>query len=688
MRRRGDGEMAHFPSRELITWRRALLLSLTLPAVLSALAARAQTTADIANTPHNLSSTGRGQIHALTETRICIFCHTPHNATPLSPLWNKATEPQVYTVYTSPTLKAGPLPQPSGPTKLCLSCHDGTIALGAVLNPAGGITMAGGGWLPPGSLAEFGLDLSGHHPVSFPYSAALPNAELVSSPPADLVFGGANDEVHCTTCHDPHKDVYGKFLLKDNRYSALCTTCHQIQGWSASAHATSTASVVGVLPRPPKTWPTYTLLNEWGCEVCHTPHFAPTAEELLNFTSAPPSPFSCTSGGCHSSEPAPFHPNAAGGAAALGGSLTGMVDIARQQRKISAHHELPGITPMTRRRHGGEIRSGIPSAACADCHNPHLTSGWRAQAPDVSGLLQGVDGVDRNGAEVRTATYEYEICFKCHADNTPDQSYVARVIGVTNTRLAFDTANPSYHPVIGIGRNLNIPSIPSPFEPSMTPAIMIYCTTCHADDEGGSRGPHGSSFVPILKERYQMTDNTPERYENYALCYRCHNRSSILSDASFRARTPATRTTPSGGGHRGHLNVGAPCSACHDPHGVYDPGSANPMATGFHTHLINFDTNIALPGRRTYPVFTDTGTFSGSCNLCCHNVLHDDSACALGAARQASVVAPRTGPSVVGAPARAGVPAPVAAAAPGGAAATAATTGLCSNARTVCGSYP
>ncbi len=115
--------------------------------------------------------------------------------------------------------------------------------------------MAGSDRLPPGSLSDFGLDLSGHHPVSFPYHDALPNPELQSSPPPDLVYGGS-DEVHCITCHDPHKDLYGKFLLKDNRYSALCDTCHQLTGWPASAHATSTEPVGGILPRPPKTWPT------------------------------------------------------------------------------------------------------------------------------------------------------------------------------------------------------------------------------------------------------------------------------------------------------------------------------------------------------------------------------------------------------------------------------------------------
>lgn len=587
--------------------------------------ARGQTThtpTDMLLTKHNLSVSGTGTTRALSETRICVFCHTPHNGSPLTPLWNKELEPRSYAVYSSPTLKSGPLPQPSGATKLCLTCHDGMLAMGAVLNPATGIPMAGGNLLPPGSLANFGLDLSGHHPVSFSYQTALPNTELAPSPPPDLVYGNM-DEVHCTTCHDPHNDQYGMFLLKDNRFSALCTTCHQMDGWNTSLHATSDFSVVGILPRPPQTWPAYTHMNEWGCETCHTPHFAPTAEYLLNFTDDPPAPFTCTTGGCHGSQAPPFHNLSAGAGnrKVRNQPAGGMADIDRQIRKPSAHHQAVsgGFTAAS----NPASRTGVRSVACADCHNPHALNDQPAEAPYASGMLRGTDGVDRNGAEVARSTYEYEVCFKCHGDNSGDVGFISRVVPTANKRLAFQSSNSSYHPVVAIGRNLDIPSIPSSFEPSMTAADQIYCSTCHSDDEGGVRGPHGSTFTPILRRRYETADRTPESLESYALCYQCHERSSILSDESFRRSS--RRTTVSGGGHSGHLAAGAPCSACHDAHGV-DNSSSAANDTGSHTHLINFDTSIVQPaGGRTYPIFIDANQpFAGSCTLVCHGVEHDN----------------------------------------------------------------
>lgn len=583
----------------------------------------------INNTKHNLSVTGPGPAKSLTETRICIFCHTPHNAKPDTPLWNHQVSSQTYSLYTSSTLLVAPS-QPTGPTKLCLSCHDGTVALGAVINPLRGAPELGQPiyyYGTSGSLSSFGADLSGHHPVVFSYSQAQQldtTGQLVGVNllPTSIILGGAGNVVHCTSCHDPHDDTYGDFLVMDNRYSALCTSCHQLKRWAGSGHATSVFSVVGILPRLPKTFPAWSQMNEWGCEVCHTPHFAATAPKLLNFSSSavPPytSAFDCTTGGCHGSASLPYHvptgpvPLVKAQASSFPNPIS--ADIKGQINKKSAHHELPGTPMLSLHQSKRSSSSTLNSSSCVDCHNPHASNRQKASAPNVSGMLEGVSGVDANGLDVDSAQYEYEVCFKCHSDYSTDLPFVPRIVNTINARLAFAQTNPSYHPVITIGKERNIPSIPSTFEPTMTTTNIIYCTDCHRDDEGVSKGPHGSAFSPILRERYETADNTPENYQNYALCYRCHSRESILRDDSFRKNSAGK------GGHSGHLAAGAPCSACHDPHGINDTGQS-----GSHTHLINFDSRTVLPAAgNTYPLFTDGGTFSGSCTLICHGKVHNN----------------------------------------------------------------
>ena len=131
----------------------------------------------VVDTKHNLSVSGPGAIRAASETQVCIFCHTPHNSTTQAPLWNRTDPGGPYQMYWSPTMNAypsaGSAPQPNGSTKLCLSCHDGTIALGATV-ASGTIPMSGGvTTIPTSSSGYFGTDLSGHHPISFQVTTAL-----------------------------------------------------------------------------------------------------------------------------------------------------------------------------------------------------------------------------------------------------------------------------------------------------------------------------------------------------------------------------------------------------------------------------------------------------------------------------------------------------------------------------------
>lgn len=131
---------------------RGLIRVLSLMAVLSGLmpasVADAQRVADVRGTRHNLSVDGLGSTHAAPggTSEVCVFCHTPHAATqadlggtPLrAPLWNRRVPAgSTYTPYTSSTMDAqsitdGLNAQPGGSSKLCLSCHDGTLAIGNV----------------------------------------------------------------------------------------------------------------------------------------------------------------------------------------------------------------------------------------------------------------------------------------------------------------------------------------------------------------------------------------------------------------------------------------------------------------------------------------------------------------------------------------------------------------------------
>jgi predicted CXXCH cytochrome family protein len=576
--------------------------------------------ASIIDTKHNLSVSGPGPLKAETETRICIFCHTPHNGTPKTPLWNREIGPHNYTLYSSSTMQVSPS-QPNGPSRLCLSCHDGMIALGTVLQPSRGIVMTGN--ITPGNPSNIGgnSSLAGDHPISFfYYEAADSDPAIKRNPPADLLFynGGL---IECTTCHDPHKDLHrspdktgrltGEFLRSDNRFSALCLECHDLPGWIGSVHEQSSSPVdSAVFPVSPRQWPTWATVAEWGCQICHTSHSSQSQEHLLYY---PTEAEVCNP--CHGGTTPSGDPHSA--------SIRG-ANVVAQTEKISAHRMNTRQMPVKARisplfRIGQSMSENV---TCTDCHNPHAVTSRESVVSNagIPGDLWGVSGIDRNGMKVLSASYEYEICFKCHADYDELSPFVPRVISTTNKRLQFDTVNPSFHPVLGTGRNPNVPSLTSQIDPALTVTSIIKCTDCHSDDSGKSKGPHGSSFAPILRERYEISDDTMECYQSFALCYRCHDRTSILSDASFQKKI--ARTTVSGGGHSGHLAAGASCSLCHDPHGVSDTSGPG---TGSHMHLINFDTRIVTPAPgHKYPFFTHNGIFAGSCTLVCHGKLHDN----------------------------------------------------------------
>lgn len=528
--------------------------------------ARGQGSASVLNSPHNLSAGGPGSVRATGEQQVCIFCHTPHNASPVQPLWNRSMSVTPYIPYTSNSLQARP-GQPTGTSKLCLSCHDGTIALGSVVSRGQPIPMAGGmTTLPPGHRANLGTDLSDDHPISFRYDDDLAAKDLALKSPNTLPIGvrlDSNRELQCTTCHDAHDNSRGDFLVMDNTASQLCNSCHS-QG-------------------------TTDIVSHMQCASCHVPHTAPSKAYLLKGQTVGTT---CTR--CHSSGEA--NPDR--------GS-----DVLTDLNKLVKHDTNSPVSET--------VEQHIPNGtSCGDCHESHTMMGQSvASAPTISPKMGNIDGINLTGAAVAKAQFEYEVCFKCHADQAAARPRViGRQLVQNNKRLQFSPSAVSYHPVTMPGKASDVPSL----VPGLTQgASMIYCSDCHNSDTSGvagSSGPngvHGSNNPGLLVARYETADGTAESANNYALCYRCHEQASILANESFPL-------------HSRHIvDAKTPCAVCHDSHGIAS-GQGNPTN---NAHLINFATAVVQPdpvsGRLEYQ---STGPKTGQCYLSCHGVAHSPKA--------------------------------------------------------------
>jgi predicted CXXCH cytochrome family protein len=145
-------------------------------------------------------------------------------------------------------------PQPTGTTRLCLSCHDGTIALDDVINPplthtgpsAPGETIkrcatdCHNGGNPAGGFnwenVWFDTRLEKQHPISITYDATrdagFRPATAVEAAGLKLEDG----KVQCTTCHDPHTQQNRKFLRIPNTGGSLCLVCHVTRPSPSTAH--------------------------------------------------------------------------------------------------------------------------------------------------------------------------------------------------------------------------------------------------------------------------------------------------------------------------------------------------------------------------------------------------------------------------------------------------------------------
>jgi predicted CXXCH cytochrome family protein len=149
---------------------------------------------------------------------LCLTCHTPHITAARAPLLDRAPRPSV-TVALRQAFGA----ELSSASLLCLSCHDGVTAKD-VYTSSHATTLAE----QLGSY-QIGSRALSSHPIGFKYPIAEQKYHSIAVVEADGRIRLPGDRVQCTSCHDPHNtERHPKMLVKSNRRSGLCLSCHRI----------------------------------------------------------------------------------------------------------------------------------------------------------------------------------------------------------------------------------------------------------------------------------------------------------------------------------------------------------------------------------------------------------------------------------------------------------------------------
>lgn len=220
----------------------------------------------ITGTRHDLATgAAGGGPKATSNTQTCGFCHTPHNSNTQALIWNKTLATGTRGWTATSTANGTSLPTAIQPASMrCLSCHDGTVALGDVSNvgngSAGNIAMSGpvtAGYLVGDGVAPNAM--LNNHPVSIPYAGATYQTVVSGATTSGTfdyrtttntgcdtpsgwctsfagngnriyLYGTAatNVGIECGSCHEVHNKYGGSYFLRASATgSQICLACHE-----------------------------------------------------------------------------------------------------------------------------------------------------------------------------------------------------------------------------------------------------------------------------------------------------------------------------------------------------------------------------------------------------------------------------------------------------------------------------
>jgi hypothetical protein len=216
-----------------------------------------------------LSGTAHDFSAGTTPVGLCTFCHTPHRAITTQLLWNHTLSTSNFSWDVAKTTAGTTFPSfagdsYTGPSAKCLSCHDGTVAVGDIAwwnegKPGSPLDNTKHTWPDPFNVGATGGvpgSMKGNHPVAMPYpyqnakntyngvttGDAATLSEWQATPLAPIRMfndnGGISAGVvagktgiECSSCHDPHNkasvdDLFLRGTLAGNTTDYLCLKCH------------------------------------------------------------------------------------------------------------------------------------------------------------------------------------------------------------------------------------------------------------------------------------------------------------------------------------------------------------------------------------------------------------------------------------------------------------------------------
>lgn len=521
---------------------------------------------DIRATKHNFSSAAAGStisggqsgftvpsrtIYSSTESQVCVFCHTPHGAnisttTPgidliKAPLWNRSLSGATYTLYSSTSLDAV-LNSPGGSSKLCLSCHDGSLAPANVNNAPGsggigGTINAGTGMLTKfdtslTSMATTGFtrhiggtaaekDLSNDHPISVTYSSTLRNNDGELRAPADYTgvtspglrspgkkpfaplestnSSGADGQVQCASCHDPH------VVEQDRANFGTANKFMRLNRFQSTSNPSSTDGA-------------FSPDNDISCLACHqkkgwgySAHANSTvANEVYD--------------------------------------ASGKATIVKTYRQFAI---------------GAADASGIPvwRAACLNCHDTHTV-------PGATRLLrEGVTSIDSSGARTGSARRLENTCFQCHSSNSNNYNVLpSGTSSSTTLRLPGGTTGatvPDVETDFLTGTNKRMPLVQTTETHDIINADFQECRKYL----GSSNVAETDSAITTKCSSMPLTASNTNRHVE---CTDCHNPHRVRRGALFT--DIPNDTSGSSGRYRTHIPANSS--------GTFTSGAAGNIISG------------------------------------------------------------------------------------------------------------